>query len=113
MGRTVFAKSNAIMRKNKNGSNARYCGNANGWLHVIRKDQEGPTVGNQAAEQIQSVQGRAHAMLAHAKAQITSTRVFFFEITRLLKFCVIGGGQIRRAADEFWKVHRQRVQYFS
>src|SRR3989337_1486954 len=97
---TVFAKSNAIVRKDKGRWIMRQRRKTNRRAHIICKDKERSAVGNHTAKNSHAINNRTHRMFSHAKMEVPSFIRIFLEGRASVNFCIVRGSQIRRTADQ-------------
>ncbi len=78
--------------------------------HVIGKDQEGGTVGNQAAVQVHAVEDSTHTVLTHTKAEVTPCVGTRLKIRQTFHVGHVGVSQIRRTTQQFGHYGRKSIQ---
>ncbi len=88
----IFAETNAVMCKNKNGWDMRQSRKANSGSHVIRENEESRAVGDHAAEDCHAVQCRAHGMFTHTKVEVAPLGILL-EGRAAFDFCVVRGAR--------------------
>ncbi len=110
MGRAVFAETDRIVSKNIDGSQAHHSSQANGWPHIIRENQEGTAIRDQTRGMGQTVENRAHGMLAYSEMDVAAAGSR--SKSRLsLQGGIIRWCQVGRTAQQQRQVRRQGVKH--
>ena len=101
MGWAVFAHADGVVGEDIKHGQFHDRRQANGWAHVIGKDEKGCPEGLQAA-QYQAVADRAHDVFANAEMKITAGVIAGGKIAGSLERQqrVSRGGQIGRSAQK-------------
>mmetsp|Transcript_22929 Transcript_22929/g.40811 ORF Transcript_22929/g.40811 Transcript_22929/m.40811 type:complete len:342 (+) Transcript_22929:619-1644(+) len=112
VGGAVLAEADGVVGHDKDGAGLRERGHADGGAHVIREDEEGGAVRDEArAVEAHAVGDGAHAMLAHAKADVALGVGTLLEVTVHLHQSHVGGREVGGAADEAGHCGRDGVQH--
>ena len=110
MGRSVLAQADGVVGEDQDAPDPHQRRHAQRVAGVVGEHQEGAAVGNEAAVQRQAVQDRSHGKFAYAEIEVVTGRLFGVEDCRAAVQGVIGACQVRRSADQFGQVRRERLQ---
>src|SRR6185437_468431 len=111
--RTILPQADRVMREDVYNREFHQRAQADGWLHVIGKDEEARSVSTDFG-QCEPVENRAHSVLADAEMQVAATVFLSFEVAGCLKREAWFGRrcEVGRAADKPRMICCDGVQYF-
>ena len=110
VGRAVFADADRIVRQNINHPNTHQGRQTHGRTHIIGKDQKSAAERNNSAVQRQAVHYRTHRMFADTVKNLITVVSIFLNRLHGGNGRIIGGGQIRRTADDFGNIGNDGFQ---
>src|SRR5271154_7281619 len=110
----VLPEADRIMREHEDDGKLHQGAQPDGRLHIVGKDEEGRSEGANLG-QCETIQDRAHGVLADAEVQIAAARRVSFLIAGTLecKPRLGGRGEIGRAADQPWVMRSNGVEYLA
>ncbi len=111
-GWAVFAQANAVVREDPDRPDLHNGRQPDGGSHVVREDQEGRAIGDEAAVHGQPVDDGAHAVLAHAPVDVPAG-AGGREAAAALDVCAGALGQVGRAAHQLRQLGGKRLSTVS
>src|SRR5690349_21661894 len=107
----IFPQADRIMRIDEYGRNLHERSQSHGWLHVVRKIEEGASERTKLRDR-HAIQRRCHPVFADTEMQIASAIAPSLEVasTFELQPRSVGGRKIRRAADQPGYILRENVE---
>ena len=88
----IFADTDTVVGKDPDRGVMRESRNAQSAAHIVREDEEGSAVGDDAAVDGHRIDDGTHRMFAHAKVEVTSNRRFYREGFVTVQPGFVGGG---------------------
>mmetsp|Transcript_11306 Transcript_11306/g.30450 ORF Transcript_11306/g.30450 Transcript_11306/m.30450 type:complete len:607 (-) Transcript_11306:469-2289(-) len=112
MGGSIFSQEDRVVRHHVDDAGLRERRHAHGAAHVIREDEERGAVRDETTlVQTQPVANRAHAVLAHTKAEIAVLHRVLLEVPISFHDGEVGRSQVGRATDETRHDWGKRIEH--